>query len=226
MKTFQLILDSRTRTSNNAYDACFQLSKPISRVQSVRVKFAQFANTLFNIAPGENILTLSTGATLIIPPGFYTQTEFITLLQTICSVTYNSGKLIWTLGTVSIVTAATTMREVIGLSLNNTYTGTFSTWLYLASPMNVDFSCNEINDTQGYIVYSGRDRTINNQPFLSIPVTEGYGNMCFYSPHNMYNIKIGNGSLSQLDFFICDSSSGRLLTELSHWSMLLEVDCY
>jgi hypothetical protein len=225
MKTFQLILDSRTRTSNNAYDACFQLSKPISRVHSVRVKFAQFANTLYNVAPGENTIVLSTG-TLIMPPGFYTPTEFVALLQTICSVTYNAGKLSWTLGAVSIVVAATTMREVLGLTLNTTYTGTFNSRLYLASPMNLDFSCSEITDTQGYIVYSGRERAMNNQPFLSIPVTEGYGSMCFYSPHNMYDIKMGNSSLSQLDFLLCDSNSGRVLTELSHWSMLLEVDCY
>ncbi len=226
MRTFQLILDSRTRTSNNAYDACFQLSKPISRVHSVRVKFAQFANTLYNVAPGENMIVLSTGVSLIMPPGFYTQTEFITLLQTICSVTYNTGKLSWTLGAVSIVVADTTMREVLGLTPNTTYTGTFNSRLYLASPMNLDFSCSEITDTQGYIVYSGRERAMNNQPFLSIPVTEGYGSMCFYSPHNMYDIKMGNGSLSQLDFLLCDSNSGRVLTELSHWSMLLEVDCY
>ena len=97
MKTFQLILDSRTRTSNNVYNATFQLTKPISRVTKVRVKHVQFANTLYNIGDGENTLVLSTG-TLIIPPGFYTPTELVALLQTICVVTYNTGKLNWALG--------------------------------------------------------------------------------------------------------------------------------
>jgi hypothetical protein len=48
-KTFVLILDSRNRTSNNVYNATFQLTKPISRVHKllkVRVKHVQFANTL------------------------------------------------------------------------------------------------------------------------------------------------------------------------------------
>ena len=226
MKTFQLILDSRTRTSNNVYNATFQLTKPISRVKTVRVKHVQFANTLYNVADGENTLVLSTG-TLTMPPGFYTPTEFVTLLQTICSVTYNSGRLTWALGAVSIVVAATTMREILGLTQNSTYTNTFTTQLYLASPMNTDFISSQITDTQGYIVYSGRDRPrANNQPFFIAPVTEGNGKMCMYSPYNMHDIQIGNGSLSQLDFLICDNNSGRVLTELSHWSMLLEVDCY
>ena len=226
MKTFQLILDSRTRTSNNVYNATFQLTKPISRVKTVRVKHVQFANTLYNVADGENTLVLSTG-TLTMPPGFYTPTEFVALLQTICSVTYNAGKLIWALGVgVSIVLATTTMREILGLTQNSTYTNTFTTQLYLASPMNTDFISSQITDSHNYVVYSGRERPMNNQPFFIAPVTEGNGKMCMYSPYNMHDIQIGNGSLSQLDFLICDNNSGRVLTELSHWSMLLEVDCY
>ncbi len=92
--------------------------------------------------------------------------------------------------------------------------------------MNIDFSSSQIADTNGYVVYSGRDRTMNNQPFFIAPVIEGYGNMCAYSPYTMHDNQTGNGTLAQLDFLICDSNSGRVLTELSHWSMLLEVDCY
>ena len=117
-------------------------------------------------------------------------------------------------------------RGILGLTLNTTYTGTFITQLYLASPMNIDFISSQITDTNGYIVYSGRDRPVNNQPFFICPVTEGHGNMCVNSPYNIHDIQMGNGSLSQLDFLICDNNSGRVLKELSHWSMLLEVDCY
>ena len=87
--------------------------------------------------------------------------------------------------------------------------------------MNIDFISSQITDTNGYIVYSGRDRPVNNQP-----VTEGYGKMCVYSPYNIHDIQMGNGSLAQLDFLLCDNNNGRVLKELSHWSMLLEVDCY
>ena len=160
-------------------------------------------------------------------PGFYIPAEFVALLQTICTVTYNAGKLNWTLGAgVSITTQSTTMREILGLTLNSTYTGTFTTQLYLASPMIIDFISSQITDTNGYVVYSGRDRTMNTQPFCIVPVTEGYGNMCVYSPYNMHDIQMGNGSLAQLDFLLCDNNSGRVLKELSHWSILLEVDCY
>jgi hypothetical protein len=87
-----LILDSRTRTSNNVYNATFQLTKPVSRVHKVRVKYIQFANTLYNVGSGENVLVLSTGASLTVPPGFYSPAEFVALLQTICGVTYNVGQ--------------------------------------------------------------------------------------------------------------------------------------
>lgn len=97
---------------------------------------------------------------------------------------YDRGKLNWTLGVgVSIVAIATTMREILGLTINSNYTSTFSTQLYLASPMNIDFISSQITDTNGYVVYSGRDRTMNNQPFFIAPVIEGYGNMCVYSPY-------------------------------------------
>ena len=48
-----------------------------------------------------------------------------------------------------------------------------------------------------------------------VPVTEGYGNMCVYSPYNMHDIQMGNGSLAQLDFLMCDNNRGRVLTEMS-----------
>ena len=140
-------------------------------------------------------------------PGFYIPAEFVALLQTICTVTYNAGKLKG--AGVSITTQSTTMREILGLTLNSTYTGTFTTQLYLASPMNIDFISSQITDTNGYVVYSGRDRTMNTQPFCIVPVTEGYGNMCVYSPYNMHDIQMGNGSLAQLDFLMCNNNRGR-----------------
>jgi hypothetical protein len=107
---------------------------------------------------------------------------------------------------------STTMREILGLTLNTTYTGTFNTQLYLASSMNIDFISSQIVDTNGYIVYSGRDRSMNTQPFFICPVTEGYDNMC--GPYNMHDIQMGNGSLAQLEFFkICDNNSGRVTKE-------------
>ena len=49
-------------------------------------------------------------------------------------------------------------------------------------------------------------------------------NMNVYSPYNMHDNQMDNATLNQLDSLICDSNSGRVLTELSHWSMLLEVN--
>ena len=72
---------------------------------------------IYNVPNGENVLFLSTGASLTVTPGFYIPVEFVALLQTICPVTYNAGKLNWTLGAgVSITTQSTTMREILGLT--------------------------------------------------------------------------------------------------------------
>ena len=30
--------------------------------------------------------------------------------------------------------------------------------------------------------------------------------MCVYSPYNMHDIQMGNGSLAQLDFVMCDNN--------------------
>ncbi len=94
---FKLTLDSRTRTSNNVHNTTFQLTKPISRCIKLGWNtYNSFANTLYNVGNGENVLVLSTGS-LTVPPGFYSPAEFVALLQTICTVTYNIGKLTWTL---------------------------------------------------------------------------------------------------------------------------------
>jgi len=73
---------------------------------------------IYNVPNGENVLFLSTGVSLTVTPGFYIPAEFVALLQTICPVTYNAGKLNWTLGAgVSITTQSTKMREILGLTL-------------------------------------------------------------------------------------------------------------
>ncbi len=45
---------------------------------------------------------------------------------------------------VSIVAIATTMREILGLTINSNYTSTFSTQQYLTSPMNIDFISSQL----------------------------------------------------------------------------------
>ena len=46
--------------------------------------------------------------------------------------------------------------------------------------------------------------------------------MCVYSPYNMHDIQMGNGSLAQLDFVMCDNNRGRVLTTIEG----VEVYCY
>ena len=80
--------------------------------------------------------------------------------------------------------------------------------------MNIDFISSQITDT------NVDQSTTNHFSYVLLQRDTAY------SPYNTHDVKIGNGSLSQLDFLICDNNSGRVKTELSHWSMLLEVDCY
>jgi hypothetical protein len=157
-------------------------------------------------------------------PGFYTPAALVSELDSITGVSVSlnpvNNDLLWDLGTSFIDTDATTLSETLGLQRGADYTGTFTTKLFLASPMNIDFICNQLTST--YNVYTGQQRQ-RTQPFVSVPVTSGFGSMVVYAPSSLYNIDLMGTNIGQLDFRVCDSMTGRELSELSHWSIELEI---
>jgi hypothetical protein len=185
----------------------------------------QFGNTLYNIKQGKNVLSMLSGSSVVLSPGFYRADELITKLRLIVDVVFDSttGLLTWNIQGDSINFVHTTLQEILGLS--QVSTGQFVTRLFLASPMNVDFISPQLNDSSGAVVYGYRS-TDNYQPFCTVPVTSGFGIMNVYLPMHMPSLQLGNASLSTLSVLCLDNEDGRILKEMAHWSMILEIDCY
>ena len=136
------------------------------------------------------------------------------------TLAYDGSMIQWDVGGKSIDVANSTLRTTFELQPGQTYTGLFQTRLFLASPMNVDFVCSELQTS--YYSYSGRNRTNNTQPLVSVPVLAGHGSMSFFLPTTLSQLDTGGLSFAQLTFILCDSWSGEPLTDIGHWSMQLE----
>ncbi len=80
-------------------------------------------------------------------------------------------------------------------------------------------------DSSGSVVYGYRS-TQNYQPFVTVPISAGFGVMSLYMPMQMPEVQLGNASLSTICIACIDNENGRLLKEIAHWSMLIEIDCY
>jgi hypothetical protein len=186
----------------------------------------QFGNTLYNISEGENVLHMQSGSSVVLQPGFYRADELITKLRLIVNVTYDSttGLLTWNIQNDTINFTLTTLQEILGLN-GQVSTGLFVTRLFLASPMNVDFVSPQLMDSSGAVVYGYRSSD-NYQPFCVVPITSGYNVMNVYLPMHMPSLQLGNASLSTLSVVCLDNEDGRILKEMAHWSMIIEVDCY
>ena len=61
------------------------------------------------------------------------------------------------------------------------------------------------------------------QPFVTMPLTNGYGAIESYVPEVPFEIDCGGQTLSTLDIRVVDSLDGRVLTELPNWTMELLV---
>jgi len=224
MKEHRLLLDSRSRNARSSTSrASYTLNQAIHNVVSVKVRHISFANTLFNVVTGHNDFHIA-GVTSTLAPGFYSSVDFMAWLTGLANVTavLNTSNNVITWTTVGAIDLTlTTMRETLGLQQGVLYMGGFTTTLFLASPLNVSF-CSPQLGTAHTTVFSGRSRLITSS-FVTVPVTSGFGEMCFYSPSTLYPFSAGGTILSNIDIDIRDSLDGRDLTEISHYSVELEV---
>jgi hypothetical protein len=191
------------------------------------VKYVQFANTLFNVRDGQNVLGLIGLDKGIVPPAFYTPSELVALINSFgigISITYvqASNSLQWDVGDGVVDMTNSSLRETLGLQTGQTYTKIFTTGLFLAAPMNVDFISPQLQTS--YYSYSGRERATNTQPLITVPVNSGYGAMCVYQPSTLASLDAGGIQFAQLNFRVCDSLTGDELPEIGHWSM--QIECF
>jgi hypothetical protein len=183
MSSFRIHIDSRSRDNytNISSPTLFSLSKSICNTRGVRVKWVQFSNTVHNIRFGQNdTLLISTdngvsfSALTYIQSGFYSNTEYVsvvnTYLQTLSGVvstcvTLNetTNALSWTLPTGMYIDGLNSnSKNILGLADVN-LAGTFTSKLFLASPMSISFVCPQLQST--YNVFSSDSLMSRIEPF-------------------------------------------------------------
>jgi hypothetical protein len=231
-----MLLDSRSRTVGSTPSrAHFNIIKSLRGVKKARVKSVMFVNTFDNITPDNNELKTSSG-TASIPAGYYSGTQFLIELQTALEsvfgvggapyVTFDSinNNLIWTLGA-NEISGSSSLSTVLGLNeTQQMYTGSFTTRLFLALPTYVSFTIPQLSSVR--TVHAGYDSKENFQPFCTVPVTSSYLGLDTYQQDYERVIELtsnNNGtSISAMDVIVQDAYTGREITEITNWSMLLE----
>ena len=235
---YRIFLDTR---SKNAYTTnsrpTFALTRSICNVKSVRCVSVQLPNTFPNIV-GDNTIDVSIDGgdsfqslSFLSTTGFYSPEDVVDAVDgtlqdliflvfgtpdTSCvSLDSTRTRLQWTLP----VGVQVRNNEILGLTTPIIGTGT--TILFLSSPMGVSFVCPQLQATHN--VYAGDSRMTQIQPFVSMPLTNGYGAIESYVPEVPFEIDCGGQTLSTLDVRVVDSLDGRVLTELPNWTMELLV---
>jgi hypothetical protein len=228
-------LDSRQSTGTNPATCNYNLNQTILGGTQVRVLSFTYANTLHNVISGLNSLVFNT-VTITVEPGFYTFADFITNINdqlmadagfaanlgaNPAAVTLSAqNTALWTIGTNGLLGGG--LYPTFLLQSGDNYTGDFETSIFLAAPMAVALTCPALQ---------GPDRFITSYPVqISSPfyvqhVSSAFGEMEPSAPslQAQYASPLGQTSINTMQIQLTDPATGRVLTEVSQWSILLEI---
>jgi hypothetical protein len=232
MQRHRIHLHSQNRERGSlANDAIFSLSKAINNVRSIAVKHCILANECFNIMEGENEIKVErtgTPATLVIPRGFYSPTQLVTVINVVFQVYDNSSltyvslatdgrSLLWTLPVSIRIIEGGSADIYIGL--NETSSGSFSTTPYLGAPHSVAFVCAQLDHI--HTIIGGTDN--GTRPFFILPLTNGYGQHEIATPQYPFHIRSSRTVLDQLRIKLLDPATATPVN-VNHWSLELEIE--
>ena len=216
---------SRDRVSGSPAQCSFTLSETLHDTASIQVRSFSFTNNIFNIDSFNNQFGVEYDGVIhscIVPEGFYTDIEFVNKLSqfviggvTMFSVRLVNNRLLW--NTLAATIHPGTMNDVIGLDAPKK--GIFETKLILSSPHAIALECQQLQP-YSKAIYSTRKTRAHN-PILYLPLTRGFGNMEVYEPY-FYKQEFHTKNADQLSFRVIDARTGRVLDELSSWSLVLE----
>jgi hypothetical protein len=224
MDTRHVYIDSRSRSNGTPANATFLLNRTLHDVSSVQVRSFMFANTIFNIDEFNNQLILSDGQNnqfiFTLTTGFYTPQNFVAELNAILGprVSLRNDKLVWSLVNGLSLTGGT-ISDVIGRYQR--LSGNFETQLTLSSPAAIAVRCKQIQSSTEHI--TTHKNPIGTTPLLISNLVRGYGNLEVYEPQTMYVENFAMRATDTLSFDLVDPRTGRLLTEINAWSMILRI---
>ena len=241
-----LHIDSRFRTpssTSTVSNASFTLTRPAQNVHRARVRSVSFFNNFNNINVDNDTLATSSGY-IVLPHAFYTASELESALEqqlsTLFATPYTPGTYVtlntsnntldWTLGVNTIDGVSSSLAQTLGLPRSAVLIGTFTTPLHLAFPAYISLSSPQFITAESN-VHAGRASThIQVQPFVSIPISSGYLSQQVHEPNlsepwiTFTSPRKQGITLSHIDVRLVDPSSGRELTEATHWSTLIEFE--
>ena len=228
-------LDSTQSTGTRPSSSTYNLNQSVIGMQSLKVKSFTFANTLYNISSSNKQLNFNR-TLLTIPEAFYTFSQFIEYIDDALmnSIAFTSNlttemhavvlnadnSLTWTIGN-NILLRTSTMYDNFSLNQYVTYTGNFSSSLFLAQPLAIALQSNALQGSAMRFVTSANISI--TQPFWIVPVTSGNGEMQDPAYDLDIQIQCSNINLSQFDVLLYNPSDNRELEEINHWCMILEI---
>ena len=226
-----IYIDSRSRYLGIPASCQFLLNRTLHNVDVIQVRSFTFANTIYNIDEYNNqlvfVIGIDTKYTITIPPKFYTAQEFVDKLNMVIrdvtgfdtnAVSLRNNTLMWTIGPTRIQGGS--MSDVIG-QFFPTMTGTFETPLTLSSPAAIAVTCKEVQSHAEHITTSKLHTAYT--PLLLSSLTRGYGNLEVYEPQTVYAENFNMHATDRLSFSITDPRTGRVLDEITAWSMIIRV---
>jgi hypothetical protein len=226
----RLYLDSRNRTpSSTPSRARFNLSRPLKGVTRYQIKSISLVNTYHNITSDNNTVTTS-GGSFSLDRGFYSAAQLIDVLDASLVQIYGASEIVtlnsdntlnWSLGTNSIITSGSTMSHVLGLDPNQaSYTGSFTSQLFLALPQYISVSCPQLSPINSMNLHTGEES------IAVFPITAGYLESMNVFPEQTIILDSSRAGLNvaTLDIAFNDPYSGRELRESAVWSMVIEFN--
>ena len=232
MTKYTLCLDSSQSSGFRPSASVFQLNQPLINCSQVKVLGFTFGNNLFNVVEPYNNLSFDS-VTVVVPEGYYTAQEFITYLNTelMTRIPFTSQlttetkaiELIdevvsWTIGSNDVISGG--LYSVFSFYTGYSNTGNFQSSIYLAQPCVLSLNCQQLIGNDRYVTTKNMPITMQ---FWVGQVQSAYGEV--EAPNSSFQMttQLSNVNLSQLNLLICDAITGRQVTELSHFNLLLEI---
>lgn len=232
---FLTYLDSRQSTGSSPATCSFNLNQTILGGTQVRVVSFVFANSLYNVVSGLNTLIFDT-VTITVSPAFWTFADLLAninaqLMATPAFVAKLGGNpaaitlsaantALFTIGTNGLIGGS--MYPSFFFPAGSTHTANFETGIFLSSPMCVALTSPALQGPDRFITTYP---TPVSSPFYLQHVVSGWGEMesSASSLQLQYAIPLGHTSINNLQIQLTDPNTNRVLSEISQWSLILEV---
>ena len=112
------------------------------------------------------------------------------------------------------------MADVIGM-YQPILEGMFETPLTLSSPQAISVICREVQSSTENI--NVQKNNIGYTPLLICSLQKGYGSLEVYEPQTPYVERFDIRDTDRLSFLLSDPRTGRILTEITSWSLILQI---